>query len=71
MFLSKDIVRSMTGPEDTCQVILVISLEQKQCLENISRRIVDQNFIYNSPTNIMQIYASFLSYFQKYDMSRS
>ena len=43
---------------------------QKQYLENIWGRIVHQNSIYNSPWNILQIYASFQSYFQKYDRSR-
>ena len=33
-------------------------------------RIVHQNSIYNSPSTILQIYASFKSYFQKYDRSR-
>ena len=32
--------------------------------------IVHQNFIYNSPSEILQIYASFRSYFPKTDWSR-
>ena len=39
-------------------------------LENIWRRIIHQDFIYKSPPNILQIYASFQSYFQKYNRSR-
>ena len=39
-------------------------------MESIWRRNVHQNSIYNSPSNILRIYASFQSYFQKYDKSR-
>ena len=47
----------------------MISVLQKQYLEIIWRRTVHQNPIYNSPSNIFGIYASFQSYFQKCDRS--
>ena len=43
---------------------------KKQWLENIWRRVVWWNLIYNSPSNSLQINASLQSYFQKYDGSR-
>ena len=48
----------------------MIFLKQKHYLENIWRSIVHLNSIYNSPSNILRIYVSFESYFQKYDRSR-
>ena len=52
-----------------CLTILIISLLTKQYLENIWR-VVHQKTIYNPPSNILQIYALFQSYFQKYEKSR-
>ena len=51
-------------------IILVISLYPKRWLQNIWRRVVRLNFIYNSPLKNLKIYASFQSYFKKYTMSR-
>ena len=48
----------------------MISLYQKQYFENISRRVVHPKSIYNSPSNILRIYALIQSYFQKFDKSR-
>ena len=50
--------------------ILVTSLLQKQWLENISKRVVQINFIYHSPSNSLQINASFRDNFQKCDSYR-
>ena len=50
--------------------IAVISLAQKQGLENILRRVVHQNLLYKSPSNSLYVNASCLSYFLKYDRSR-
>ena len=44
------------------------SLQQKQYIENIWQRIVHQNSIYNSPLDILQIYAQFQSYIQKVNL---
>ena len=52
------------------QTILVISLSQKQYLENIWRRYVLQNSIYNSPSSNLWVSPSFENYSQKYDRSR-
>ena len=60
----------MTNSQSYCQKyqrsILVISLWQKQYFKNIWRKVVHQNSIYKSTPNILQIYALFQSYFQKY-----
>ena len=44
--------------------ILVISLKQKQYLENIWMSFVHEYSTYNSPSIILWIYASFQSYFK-------
>ena len=43
----------------------MINILQKKYLENIWRRNVHQDLIYNSPSNILGICASFLSFFSK------
>ena len=43
---------------------------QKYFLENNQRRIVDQKVNNNSPSNILWNFASFTSYFRKYESSR-
>ena len=43
---------------------------KKQYSENIWRRVVHRNLIHNSPSNILLIYASFKSKFQKYERTR-
>ena len=48
----------------------MILLKQKQFSENIWRRVVHQNSILNSPSNILCICDSFQVYFQKSDRSR-
>ena len=41
--------------------------QPKAILKIFSRRSVNQNSVYNSPSNNFQIYASFQGYFKKYD----
>ena len=53
-----------------CHNVLVITLYQKQKLENIWKRVAQSNFIYNSPSNSLQINVLFQSYFQRNDRSR-
>ena len=50
--------------------VMAIFLKEKQFSENIWRGIVHLTSIYNSPSNILWIYASFKSDFQKNDRSR-
>ena len=48
----------------------VIFLTKSIQLGNIWRRIVHENPIYNSPSNVLWIHASFLSYFQNFERLR-